>query len=140
MNDGSILISTIGSSEIIADLTTSDEDILRLEPTFNANEAWSLYFDGSNAELADGDSEDISGLGLNGEGKLQFSTIGQVKVTDSGGKELIGNDLSVLNYSPSSLGEETKGNYGEDIIFNGTNFDLADPRPRTWFLPKINPT
>ena len=126
LDDGSILISTIGSSEIITDITTSDEDILRLEPSFDLNQAWSLYFDGSNAELGNEDSEDISGLSLNSQGELQLSTIGQANVTDGEGQELVSSNSSVLSYSPSSLGEETKGSYEAEMLFDGTNFDLGE--------------
>ena len=125
LNDNSLLISTIGTSDIVPDLTTGDEDILRVQPNFNSSQTWSLYFDGSNAELGGQDSEDITGMSLNAAGQLNLTTIGEFGITDDTGNELTGNDLSVFQFNPTSLGEETDGNYSSDLVFNGADFGLV---------------
>ena len=61
LEDGSIAISTIGSTNIIGDVLTRDEDILLIDP-LNLESPWSVYFDGSDVGLNTTNSEDINGF------------------------------------------------------------------------------
>ena len=126
LDDDSLLISTIGSTNIVPEVRTDDEDILRVESDFDSNDHWSLYFDGGNADLAGSNAEDTNAFSLDSSGQLHLSTIGDAQVQGANGTEIISNNLSILQLQPSSLGAETAGIYNQDLLFDGTNFGLLE--------------
>ena len=125
LEDGSLLISTIGTSSIIEGVLSSDEDILRVQPNMSSDEPWSVYFEGGDVELNIANTEDIDGISLNSQGNLNLSTLGQFLVLDNEGNNLVGNNVSIFEFIASNLGRKTEGSF-EKPIFNGAGFGLAD--------------
>ncbi len=126
LNDDNLLISTIGSSStIIEGVRVSDEDILRVEPLAPNTTTWSMYLDGGDVGLNDNDSEDINALSVTTAGKVAVSTVGDVTVADQGGNDFVGNNVSVLEFTPSGVGEETSGSFNPILLFDGTEFGLT---------------
>ncbi|MEZ4658896.1 MAG: hypothetical protein R2911_15115 [Caldilineaceae bacterium] len=73
--DGRLLISTLNSASVPG-VTARDEDLLAFTPTALGSPTsgtWSLYFDGSTAELSDS-TEEIWGLTVDAAGDIFLST------------------------------------------------------------------
>ncbi|MEZ4866164.1 MAG: S8 family serine peptidase [Caldilineaceae bacterium] len=84
--DGRLLISTLNAVSVPG-VSGNDEDILAFAPTSlgaPTSGTWSLYFDGSTAELTD-TPEEIWGLSVDATGKLYLATQGAFAVTGASG-------------------------------------------------------
>ncbi|MEZ4866170.1 MAG: S8 family serine peptidase [Caldilineaceae bacterium] len=84
--DGRLLISTLNAVRVPG-VSGNDEDILAFAPISlgtPTSGAWSLYFDGSSAELTD-TPEEIWGLAVDATGKLYLATRGAFAVTGVSG-------------------------------------------------------
>ena len=115
MADGSLVFSTKGNAQLSNGIKSRDEDLLRINP---ATEEISLYFDGSDVELTDG-GEDIDAVGMR-EGQLLLSTVGNFSVGDLSEK-----DEDAFSFTPSSLGRETSGSFGDELFFDGSEFGFT---------------
>lgn len=118
LNDGSILLSVTGDTNLPDVGSIDDADIVRFVPTsLGANTAghYELYFDGSDVGLTT-NSEDIDGLTLLSNGDLLISTVGGHNV-GFGGK-----DEDVLRFVPTSLGSNTSGTWSQ--YFDGSDLAL----------------
>lgn len=120
--DGRILISTIASTSVPG-VSAQDEDILAFTPLTlgeNTSGSWSLYFDGSNVDLATNNGEDVDSLAVDTAGNIYLSTLGDFAVTGvSGANE------DVFVCSPIDLGAATACNFSAALFFVGSNWGLA---------------
>ena len=103
--DGRLLISTTGSFSVTG-ASGNDEDIIAFLPTSlgsTTSGTWSLYFDGSDADLGSNANEDINGASVDPvTGQIYLTTAGNFSVTGVSGT---GGDIFVC--TPSSLGSNT---------------------------------
>ncbi|MEZ4658891.1 MAG: hypothetical protein R2911_15090 [Caldilineaceae bacterium] len=98
--DGRLLISTLNGVSVPG-VSGADEDLLAFAPTSLGDPtsgSWSLYFDGSTAELVD-TTEEIWGLSLDASGKLYLSTKDIFSVTG-----VSGTAADIFTCTPISLG------------------------------------
>ncbi|MEZ4714087.1 MAG: hypothetical protein R3A44_43285 [Caldilineaceae bacterium] len=98
--DGRLLISTLNSASVPG-VSANDEDILAFTPTtpgVPTSGNWSLYFDGSTAELT-ASTEEIWGLSVAASGKLYLSMAGAFAVTGASGTA-----ADIFTCTPISLG------------------------------------
>jgi len=115
MADGSLIFSTTGNAKLSNGLKTKDEDLIR----FDADSGdISLYFDGGDIDLGKR-SEDINAVGLNND-ELLLSTTGKFVVP-----RVSGANEDVFRFTPSSTGNTTSGNFGEDLLFDGSQFGFT---------------
>lgn len=95
------------------------QDVARFAPTSlgpNTAGAWSVYFDGSDVELA-ATAEKIDALGWRADGALLISTFGTASVTGADGT-IKAQDEDLLAFQPSATGANTQGVWS--LGFNGT--------------------
>jgi hypothetical protein len=78
-----------------------------------------MYFDGSDVELADSSSEDVSGLDVTAAGDIYLSVMTSFAVTGVSG---LNEDVFVC--VPTSLGDVTACNYQPTLYFDGSNWAL----------------
>ena len=100
--------------------TVDDSDIVKFTATSlgpNTAGSFELYFDGSDVELTFG-SEDIDAIELLPNGHLLISMVGSFIV---GG--LTGADADILEFTPSSLGDNTAGTWA--FYFDGSDVGLT---------------
>ncbi|MCB9155906.1 MAG: S8 family serine peptidase [Caldilineaceae bacterium] len=98
--DGRLLISTLNSASVPG-VSANDEDILAFAPTAlgaPTKGSWSLYFDGSTAELT-ASTEEIWGLSVGASGKLYLSMAGAFAVTG-----VSGTAADIFTCTPITLG------------------------------------
>ena len=120
--DGRILISTNGNPTVPGVSGAADEDILAFTPTTlgdTTSGTWLLYFDGSDAGLADSGVEDVDALAVHSNGDIHLSTIGDFTVTGFSG---FNEDVFVC--TPASLGDVTACNYSSSLYFDGSAYGL----------------
>jgi hypothetical protein len=136
--DGAILF-TLHNEQVLPDVgLVDDSDVVMFMPAQLGEETagiFSLFLDGSDISLSAA-SEDIDALHLLEDGRLVFSTIGNVR--DENGT-LIGRqeDIFILNHT--SLGENTAGTIsrfvdGSDIGLTGDSEDVKT----FYLLPEDN--
>lgn len=129
--NGDILLSTNGHYNVGGGLSGNDEDILAFSPTSlgeNTAGTFSLYFDGSDVDLNDVNSEDVKGVSVLDNGDIILSTSGAYSVNGLSGS---GGDL--ISFESTSLGDNTAGTYSifSDNLGNGfdsqtfSDFSLA---------------
>jgi hypothetical protein len=75
------------------------------------------YFDGSAVELT-ANAEDIDAIAVLSDGRLVFSTLGNVNVTGVSGQ-----DMDLLAFTPAQLGATTSGAWA--LYFDGSNVELS---------------
>lgn len=124
LSDGSLVISVEGHASLPAQghpssgmVVAEDKDLLRFVPDAAGDYTsgtWSLYFDGSDAELTF-PSEDVDAVSIADDGRLFLSTWGSFFTAGFGG----GNE-DVVEFAPESLGEQTSGSYVHPLLFNGS--------------------
>ncbi|MCB9157744.1 MAG: S8 family serine peptidase [Caldilineaceae bacterium] len=126
--DGRLLISTLNSASV-AGVTARDEDLLAFAPTalgVPTSGSWSLYFDGSTAELADA-TEEIWGLSVDASGQIFLSTKDLFNVSGASGTA-----ADIFTCTPLALGENnTSCTYniywtGADHGFGGEMIDALN--------------
>lgn len=107
--DGRIIISVTGLARVPGlPGFALDEDLLAFSPTSlgeNTAGSWSLYFDGSDVGLTDGE-EDVDGVWIDSSGRLVLTTNGAFDVPGAAG-----NGSSLFRFTPTSLGDNTAGSY-----------------------------
>jgi uncharacterized repeat protein (TIGR01451 family) len=104
-----------------------DTDIYHFIPTSLGEQTagrFELFFDGSDVGLTK-DGEDVDGLFITPWGDLLISTLGSYKVPSPDGTELRGRDEDILIFIPTSLGEETAGEW--QLLMDGSVEGLGDP-------------
>ena len=107
--DGSLLLSFDGSFSLNPLGTVDDSDIVKFVPTSLGDTTtgqFSWYFDASDVGL-DTNDEDIDALQVMPDGKLVVSVLGAYGVTDAGGAALAGDDVDLLAFTPTQLGDAT---------------------------------
>lgn len=124
VNANTILMS-FTSSEVVSGVGTVDDyDIVQFNATSlgeNTAGSFSLYFDGEDVGL-DSTKEDIDAFDLLSDGRLLISTSGSYVVPNLSGK-----DEDLLAFTPTSLGENTSGDW--EIYFDGSDVGLSDGGP-----------
>ncbi|MCB8974966.1 MAG: ExeM/NucH family extracellular endonuclease [Ardenticatenaceae bacterium] len=121
LDDGSLLLSFLGSSSIPDVGSVDDSDLVRFVPTSlgsNTSGSFEMYFDGSDVGLTRS-GEDIDGIAITASGDLLISTLGSVSVPGVSGA-----DEDILRFSPSSLGSNTSGSWS--LEFDGSDVGLSD--------------
>lgn len=120
--DGRLIVSTSGTFGGTG-ATGGDEDLFVFNATsFGADTAgaFEVYFDGSDVGLADSDSEDLDAAGITPGGTILISTVGAFTVDAiSGGGE------DVLEFTPTSLGDETTGTWTVLLDLTALGIDAA---------------
>jgi hypothetical protein len=122
LDDGRLLISTTGNPSVPA-VSGADEDILAFAATAlgeSTGGSWSLYFDGSDAGLAEASSEDVDALDVDSNGAIYLSTLGNFSVPG-----LSGFDEDIFVCSPVSLGNNTACSYLSTLYFDGSTWGLG---------------
>ncbi|MGH7199191.1 MAG: Ig-like domain-containing protein, partial [Planctomycetaceae bacterium] len=120
LDDGSLLVSTAGDVTVTNPSTgmavkAQDEDVLQFSFALGgATGEWSLYFDGSAAELTVS-TEDIDGFAVADDGHQFLSTLGGFFVQGIGGSS-----QDVIEFVPTALGENTAGSYLHPLLFDGS--------------------
>jgi hypothetical protein len=107
----------------VTGLSAQDEDIVEFAPSSLGSTTagtWSVYFDGSDVELATSSSEDIDGLALDAAGSIYLSTLGDFSVTG-----VAGADDDVFIFDPATLGATTSGTYQPSLFFDGSPLGLG---------------
>ncbi|HEY6565019.1 MAG TPA: hypothetical protein VIY86_11015, partial [Pirellulaceae bacterium] len=118
MNDGSFLISTVGSVSVPA-VSGNGEDILRFVPTTLGTTTagtWEMYVDGSDVGLS-GSAENIDALSIVGGG-LMVSTFGNFNASG-----LTATDKDLLIFTPTSTGSTSAGSFS--MFLTGTSLGLT---------------
>ena len=121
LDDGSIILSFLGSTSIPDVGTVDDSDLVRFVPTSlgsNTAGSFEMYFDGSDVGLTRS-GEDIDSVSVTASGDLLLSTLGNFSVSGVSGK-----DEDILRFSPSSLGSNTSGSWS--LEFDGSDVGLSD--------------
>jgi hypothetical protein len=113
--DGRVLISTTGNAGVVSG--ARDEDLLGYTP---ASGTWSMYFDGSDVDLATNSGEDVDGTDVAGNGNIYLTTKSAFSVTG-----VSGDDEDVFACTPTSLGDVTSCNYSPTLYFDGSTWGLA---------------
>ncbi|MEL7314883.1 MAG: ExeM/NucH family extracellular endonuclease [Cyanobacteria bacterium J06559_3] len=119
--DGSLLISTQGTPSIDGIQGPRDEDLLRFEATSlgaDTSGSFSLFFDGSDVRLNQ-NGEDVDAVSMRGD-ELFLSTTGAFNV-----EGLFGRDEDVSSFTPTSTGSTTAGDFGSELFFDGSDFNIA---------------
>ncbi len=121
LGNGDLIISTL-SSWNVGGLSGMDEDLLRFTPAstgVNTSGSWSLFFDGSDAGLADTYHEDIQAVWSEPDASaLYLSTYGPFAVSGASG-----DSADILRCSPDSLGSNTICSY--DLFWDGSSHGFA---------------
>jgi hypothetical protein len=132
--DGRLLLSTTGSPSVPG-ASGRDEDVLAFTPSTlgsTTSGMWSLYFDGSDVDLADS-SEDVDALDLAG-GNLYLSTEGSFSVSGA-----LGADEDVFVCGITGLGDVTACDYRPSLYFDGSTWGLAANDVDAFGFPLTNP-
>jgi len=119
LDDGSILLSIVGSSTLPDVGSVDDSDIVRFTPTSLGSVtagAFEWYFDGSDVGLT-ANGEDVDAIYLMGA-DLILSTSGGFSVAGASGK-----DEDLIKFSPTSLGTDTSGTWS--LYFDGSDVGLS---------------
>ena len=108
IDNGDLLISTLGSINANGISGGRDEDVLVFSGTTGASTSGSLSlrFDGSDVGLSDSGSEDIDAIAFTSAGNLVFSTVGDFAVVGVSGA-----DEDVAEFA-GSFGSSTSGTFG----------------------------
>ncbi len=117
--DGRILVSTRGTFDVGA-ITGADEDIFLFTPTSLGSTtagAWELHFDGSDVSL---EGEDIDALSVYQNGDIYLSAVDAFDLADSNIR-----DDDVFVFSPTTLGNNTTGNYASNLLLDGSLYGLS---------------
>jgi hypothetical protein len=100
--------------------TVDDSDLVRFIPTSVGQDTagrFELWFDGSDVGLST-DDEDIDAVEVLADGRIAFSTTGDLKVT---GADAADEDLTA--FTSSSLGAATTGTFA--VLFDGSDVGLS---------------
>ena len=120
--DGRLIVSTLGVFSVTG-ASGEDEDLIAFTPaTLGAatSGTWSLYFDGSDVDLATSSSEDVGAVWIAANGNLHLTTIGNFAVTGvSGANE------DIFVFTPASLGATTTGAYSPTLYLDGSAYGLG---------------
>ncbi len=118
--DNTLLFSIVAASTLPDVGDVDDSDIIQFIPTSlgsNTAGSFSLFFDGSDVGLDDG-NEDIDAFTVLDNGDLIISTLGSWSVSG-----LSGLDEDLLRFTPASTGLDTSGSWS--LFFDGSDAGLA---------------
>ena len=121
--DGRVVVSISGSGAVTGVATIQDEDMVAFTPTSLGaitSGTWLMYFDGSDVGLADTSSEDINALYVDAQGDLHLSTVGDFTVSI-----ITGANEDLVEFVPTTLGDNTTGSYIAPLSFDGSTFGLS---------------
>jgi hypothetical protein len=113
---------SFSSDVTVGGITATPHDVLEFQATSfgdTTSGSWSLYFDGSDVGL-DTTSEKIDSLSQLPNGQLLISTTGNVSVPGL----TTGRDEDVLAFTPTSLGDTTRGTWS--MYFDGSDVGLGE--------------
>ncbi|MEM9537758.1 MAG: choice-of-anchor Q domain-containing protein [Cyanobacteria bacterium P01_E01_bin.45] len=116
MPDGSLLFSTVSEARLSNGRRSKGEDLLRFEPRSlgrRTRGTVSRYVDGSDVNLTRG-SENIDAVSMQDD-QLILSTRGSFSVPG-----LSGRNEDAFSFSPTSLGRNTSGTFGDELLFDGS--------------------
>lgn len=102
---GNLLISTTGSPSVSGVSGDHDEDLLEFTATQFGDTTigtWSMYFDGTDVGLNGGNSEDVGGAWVDGNGDIYLTTRGTFSVAG-----VSGDASDIFTCVPGSLGTTT---------------------------------
>ncbi|HEX2980945.1 MAG TPA: hypothetical protein VHO48_11825 [Anaerolineaceae bacterium] len=122
LSDGRVLISTSGGVSVPG-ASGVDEDILAFTPTSLGDAtsgSWSVYFDGSDVDLATDSGEDVDGLSVTSGGDLLLSTRGAFAVSG-----VSGTAVDIFRCTPTSLGATTACSYSPSLVFTGSAWGIT---------------
>jgi len=118
--DADTLLMSFSSAFTVNGIVATPQDVLRFEATSLGSDtagSFSLYFDGSDVSLTT-TTEEIDGLSSLPDGRLLISTTGNPSIPDLVG----GQDEDVLAFTPTSLGDVTRGTWS--LYFDGSDVGL----------------
>ena len=125
VQNGRLLISTSGGSNVPGAGSNADEDILAFEATqlgATTSGTWSVYFDGADVGLSGVSDEDVWGIWVDDvSGDIHLTTRG---VFDTG--SVSGDRADIFTCTPSSLGTSTSCRYS--FFFNGLISGIGSER------------
>ena len=127
MDDGSLLLSFIGSQTLPGAGAVRDSDIVQFIPTAlgtNTAGTFELFFDGSDARLSSG-SEDIDAIAFTPDGKLVISTVGSFSVPGIAGRDEDLIIFNVVNYGPNTSGSWARYFDGSDVALRASAEDIS---------------
>lgn len=107
LNDGSVIISTVGTPKTIPSSNgkPKDEDLLRcVDGSFGETtscSSWEVYFDGSDIGLNNSGTEEINGVSLSATGDLLFTTL--ANFNGNGVLTGEGSDIAICHQPVSGL-------------------------------------
>ncbi len=121
--DGRIIISTTGSYNVPGAGSGGSYNLLAFTPTgFGLQTAgtWSLYFDGLDVGMGDQSGENIDAAYVAPNGVINFSTTGSFNVPSQN----VGTNHDIVAFTPTQLGNNTAGMFGNPPFFIGNNYGL----------------
>lgn len=107
-SDGRLVISTSGNFSA-GGASGVDEDLFVFTATSLGSVtagSFALYFDGSDVELSNSTGENVDAAGITSSGTILLSTAGNFSVTG-----VSGDDMDIIEFTPTSLGSTTSGTY-----------------------------
>jgi hypothetical protein len=113
--DGRVVVSTVGNAGVVTG--ARDEDLVALGP---ASSTWTMFFDGSDVDLATTSDEDVDGADVAANGSIYLTTRGPFAVSG-----VSGDDEDVFVCAPTSLGDLTSCSYSPTLYFDGSTWGLA---------------
>ena len=118
LDDGDLILSVSGTADVPGLSGIHGEDLIRFSPTnlgSSTSGTWSMYFDGSDVDLADSAGEDIWGVWIDANGDVYMSSEGSFSVPGLSG---VGSDI--FDCMPLSLGSDTSCAYSPSLYWDGS--------------------
>jgi hypothetical protein len=107
--NGSLVMSTLGSSSISGVGSFKAHDLLRFTPSSLGDVtagSWSMHFDGSDVGLSHNSQEPLDAAQVLADGRIMISTRGNISVPGySGGRS------DLVEFTPTSIGTSTSGSF-----------------------------
>jgi hypothetical protein len=121
--NGDLIISTSGGFSV-SGASGNDEDMIRFVGSqfgSSTSGTWFFHFDGSDVDLSDSSSEDVSGIWVDTvSGDLYLTAQGDFSVSGISGD---GTDVFVC--TPGSLGSSTTCSYDNSLFLDGSAEGLS---------------
>ena len=118
--DGSLVLSTAGTTRVTGVSTLRDEDLFIFTPSSfgsNTSGSISLYLDNSDVGLSNSSGEDVDAFYVHSTGFVTFSCVGDFSVTGVSGA-----DEDLTDFVPSSTGSQTAGSF--TLFIDGSSIGI----------------
>ncbi|MEM7538276.1 MAG: lytic polysaccharide monooxygenase [Chloroflexota bacterium] len=129
LDNGDLLISTLGNPSVAGLSGLQDEDILRFTPTSLGDTTagtWSYYFDGSDVGLNNAGDEDIWGMSAESiDSDLYLTTRGSFEATSDNGT-ITGERTDIFLCVPGTFSDNTACNLSS--FWDGASADFGTER------------